>query len=187
MNEAKKKKFKILLIIDIILIIALAIIMFVLKEGYSETAKRTAGEQRDAYRKITNEILQEQWKTIDQFGMANRLVYSFLNSDQSEKSFDALVKMIESDKATRESQTLAVYNASGIPEQVQSGLSEIGYTAALLLKNENGKKEIACGINCVITFEFSKGSLKTKDLKALQEYNIASQFKLAEPAPFRFE
>lgn len=69
MNPDKMKKFKILLAIDIVIIVALAVVMFVLKGQYGEMAQKLATEQRDAYRKQANDILHEQWKSVDQLSL----------------------------------------------------------------------------------------------------------------------
>ncbi|MEE0876338.1 MAG: hypothetical protein UIH18_03480 [Fibrobacteraceae bacterium] len=189
MNPDKMKKFKILLAIDIVIIVALAVVMFVLKGQYGEMAQKLATEQRDAYRKQANDILHEQWKSVDQFGMAWRLVFETVSSkDKSEKSFDARLKAIENDKPARERQVQHLYSAAGIPEKAQLQFSELGYAeGSILLKDEKGVKEVACGKDCKISFTFVKGNLKSLDYSALEKYVPAEHFKLAEPAPFRFE
>lgn len=189
MNPDKMKKFKILLAIDVVIIIALAAVMFVLKGQYSETAQRTAGEQRDAYRDKANAMLHEQWKSVDQFGMAWRLIYATASSkDKSEKTFLANLNAIESDKSLRESFVSHLYTSAGIPAQAQIKFSELGLSeGSILLKDENGVKTIACGKGCEITVQFAGGKLKSIEDQPLREYAAASHFKLSEPAPFRFE
>lgn len=189
MNPDKMKKFKILLAIDIVIIIALAVVMFVLKGQYGEMAQKLATEQRDAYRKQANDILHDQWKSVDQFGMAWKLVFMTASSnDKSEKAFNQRLQGIEKDAAARERQLLHIYTAAGIPEKAQLQFSELGYAeGSILLKDENGVKEVACGKGCKISFTFAKGNLKSMDYSALEKYVPAEHFKLAEPAPFRFE
>ncbi len=182
------KKFKILLIADIVLIVGLFALMMVLKGGYEEQAKKSVNEQLGAYLDQSNGVLQEQWKSVDQYGMAWKLVFATLTGDKTEASFDAAAKSIEEDKDARFKQLSHMYTAAGIPPQAQNSINEkAGMADKLLLKNENGVKEVACGKNCVVTFTFAKGKLKNVDYKALAEYNMADNFKLEKPAEFRFE
>ncbi|MCQ2091841.1 MAG: hypothetical protein MJY85_04105 [Fibrobacter sp.] len=182
------KKFKILLIVDIVAIVGLFVLMMVLKGGYEEQAKKSVSEQLDAYLNQNNTVLQEQWKSVDQYGMAWKLVNAVLTGDKTEASFDAAAKAIEEDKDARFNQVSYMYTAAGIPAQAQNSINEkAGMADKLVLKNENGVKEIACGKNCVITFTFAKGKLKSADYKALADYNMADNFKLEAPAAFHFE
>ena len=87
-----KKKFKILLIADIVLIIALFALMMILKGGYNDQAQKSVNEQVGAYLEKSNGVLQEQWKSVDQYGMAWRLVYATLTTAKTEAAFDAAVK-----------------------------------------------------------------------------------------------
>lgn len=189
MNPDKMKKFKILLAVDIVIIVALAVVMFVLKGQYGEMAQKLATEQRDAYRKQANDMLHAQWKSVDQFGMAWKLIFETVSSkDKSEKAFTERLKAIESDMQARERQVLHLYTSAGIPEKAQIQFSELGYAeGSILLKDEGGVKEIACGTGCKISFTFAKGMLKSMDYSALEKYSPAENFKLVEPAPFRFE
>ena len=51
-------------------------------------AQKLATEQRDAYRKQANDMLHAQWKSVDQFGMAWKLIFETVSSkDKSEKAF----------------------------------------------------------------------------------------------------
>jgi len=182
------KKFKILAIVDAVLIVALLVLMFVLKGGYNEQAQTSVKEQIGAYQEIANGMLQEQWKTVDQYGMAWKLVNATLTGVNTEAAFDAAVKAIEGDKDARFQQLSYMYTAAGIPAKVQNDINEKGGMAdKFLLKNEGGVKEVACGKNCSITFTFAKGKLKSRDYKALVEYNMAEQFKLTAPATYHFE
>lgn len=183
-----KKKFKILLIVDIVLIIGLFALMMVLKGNYNDQAQKSVNEQVGAYLEKSNGAVQEQWKSVDQYGMAWRLVYATLTSVKTESAFDAAVKAIESDRDARFQQLSYMYTAAGIPDQAQNSIFEkAGLADKFLLKDEKGVKEVACGKNCVVTFTFAKGKLKNADYKALAGYNMAENFKLEAPAPFHFE
>ena len=81
-----------------------------------------------------------------------------------------------------------MYEAAGIPAQAQNSIYEkAGLADKFLLKDEGGVKEVACGKNCVISFTFAKGKLKSSDYKALADYNMAGNFKLEAPAAYHFE
>ena len=145
-------------------------------------------EQVGAYQEKANGMLQEQWKSMDQYGMAWKLVYATLTGDKSEATFDAAIKAIEGDKDARFKQLSYMYEAAGIPAQAQNSIYEkAGLADKFLLKNEGGVKEVACGKNCVISFTFAKGKLKSSDYKALVNYNMADNFKLEAPAAYHFE
>lgn len=182
------KKFKILLIVDIVLIVGLFALMMVLKGNYNDQAQKSVNEQVGAYLEQSNGVVQEQWKAVDQYGMAWKLLFVTLTGDKSEASFDAAAKAIENDKDARFKQLSHMYNAAGIPPQAQNSIFEkAGLADKFLLKNEGGVKEVACGKDCVISFTFAKGKLKNADYKALADYKIADNFKLEAPAPFHFE
>lgn len=182
------KKFKILAIVDAVLIVALLVLMFVLKGGYNEQAQTTVKEQIGAYQETANGLLQEQWKSVDQYGMAWKLVNATLTGVNTEAAFNAAVKAIEGDKDARFKQLSYMYTAAGIPAKVQNDINEKGGLAEkFLLKDEGGVKEVACGKNCSISFTFAKGKLKSSDYKALVEYNMAANFKLEAPATYHFE
>jgi hypothetical protein len=183
-----KKKFKILMIVDIVLIIGIFALMMVLKGQYNDQAQKSVNEQVGAYLEQSNGVVQDQWKSVDQYGMAWRLVYATLTNVKTEAAFDAAVKAIEEDKDARFKQLSYMYEAAGIPPQAQNSIYEkAGLADKFLLKNEGGVKEVACGKNCVITFTFAKGKLKSSDYKALAGYNMAENFKLEAPAAFHFE
>ena len=183
-----KKKFKILMIVDIVLIIGLFALMMVLKGQYNDQAQKSVKEQVDAYLELSNGAVQDQWKSVDQYGMAWRLVYATVTTAKTEAAFDAAVKAIEEDKDARFKQLSYMYEAAGIPPQAQNSIYEkAGLADKFLLKNESGVKEVACGKNCVISFTFAKGKLKKADYKALTEYNMAENFKLEAPAAYHFE
>jgi hypothetical protein len=183
-----KKKFKILAIVDAVLIVALFVVMFTLKGQYNEQAQTSVKEQVGAYQTTANGMLQEVWKSVDQNGMAWKLVYVTLTGDKTEASFDAAVKAIEGDKDARFKQLSYMYEAAGIPPQAQNSIYEkAGLADKFLLKNEGGVKEVACGKNCVISFTFAKGKLKSSDYSALANYNMAEHFKLEAPAAYHFE
>ena len=182
------QKFKILAIVDAVLIVVLIVVMMVLKGNYNDQAQTSVKEQVGAYQEKANGMLQEQWKSMDQYGMAWKLVYATLTGDKSEKSFDAAVKAIEGDKDARLKQLSYMYTAAGIPDKVQNDINEKGGLAdKFLLKDEGGVKEVACGKNCTLSFTFVKGKLKDSDYKALVEYNMDEAFKLEAPAAFHFE
>ena len=117
-----KKKFKILMIVDIVLIIGLFALMMVLKGQYNDQAQKTVKEQVDAYLELSNGAVQDQWKAVDQYGMAWRLVYATLTSAKTEAAFDAAVKAIEGDKDARFKQLSYMYEAAGIPAQAQNSI-----------------------------------------------------------------
>ncbi|MBO7614043.1 MAG: hypothetical protein J6S81_09580 [Treponema sp.] len=182
------KKFKILAIVDAVLIVVLIVAMFVLKGQYKEQAQISHNTQRDAYLEKVNGVLVDQWRSMDQYGMSWKLVYATLTGDKSEKSFDAAVKAIEEDKEARLKQLSYLYTAAGMSDAGQSKISEMaGLAEKFLLKDEGGVKEVACGKNCTLSFTFVKGKLKDKDYKALVEYNMNDAFKLEAPEAFRFE
>lgn len=182
------KKFKILLIADIVLIVGLFVLMMVLKGGYNDQAQKSVNEQVSAYLEKSNGVVQEQWKSVDQYGMAWKLVYVTLTGDKTEASFDAAVKAIEGDSQARFKQLSYMYTAAGIPAQAQSSIYEkAGMADKLLLKDEGGVKEVGCGKNCTIKFTFAKGKLKEVDYKALAAYSMSENFKLDAPEAFRFE
>ena len=89
------QKFKILAIVDAVLIVVLIVVMMVLKGNYNDQAQASVKEQVGAYQENANGMLQEQWKSMDQYGMAWKLVYATLTGDKSEKSFDAAVKALD--------------------------------------------------------------------------------------------
>ena len=183
-----KKKFKILMIVDIVLIIGLFALMMVLKGQYNDQAQKTVKEQVDAYLELSNGAVQDQWKSVDQYGMAWRLVYAVVTGAKTESAFDAQVKAIEGDRDARFKQISYMYEAAGIPAQAQNSIYEkAGLADKFLLKDEGGVKEVACGKNCVISFTFAKGKLKSSDYKALADYNMAGNFKLEAPAAYHFE
>lgn len=182
------KKFKILAIADAVIIVALVVLMMILKGNYNDQAVASVKEQVGTYQETANTMLQEQWKSVDQYGMAWKLVYATITGDKTEKTFDATVKAIEGNKDARFKQLAYMYTAAGIPDKVQNDIFEKGGMAdKFLLKDEGGVKEVACGKNCVVSFTFVKGKLKSNDYKALVEYNLVENFKLEAPATFHFE
>jgi hypothetical protein len=183
------KKFKILAIVDAVLIVALIVVMVLLNRQYKEQAKTTAQAQIKVYQEKSDGVLVEQWKSMDQYGMAWKLVYATLTGDKTEKSFDVAVKAIEEDKDARLKQLSYLYAAANIPDKGQTYVFEKagGLADVFLLKNEGGVKEVACGKNCTLSFTFVKGKLKDSDYKALVEYNMDEAFKLEAPAAFHFE
>ena len=182
-----KKKFKILAIIDAVIIVALIVVMFTVKGKYNEQAQSSVKEQLGAYKAVVNTALQEQWKSLDQYGMAWKVVYATVSGDKSEKSFDAMVKSVFEDKDARLKQLSYMYTAASIPATVQNDIAAVGMADSFLLKDEKGVKELACGKNCVVSFTFVKGKLKSSDFKALVEYKFAENFKIDAPQAFHFE
>ena len=65
----------------------------------------------------------------------------------------------------------------------KAGLAE----GSILVKNEKGSKEVACGKDCVVKFTFAKGKLKNVDYSALVQYNLANSLKIEKPAEYHFE
>lgn len=181
------KKFKILAIVDAVLIVALVVLMFTLKGKYNDQAQASVKEQVGNYKATVNAALQDQWKSIDQYGMAWKLVYATLTGPKTEAAFDANVQKIFDDKDARFKQISYMYTAASIPAQVQNDIAAVGLAEQFLLKNEGGVKEIACGKNCVATFKFVKGKLKDSDYKALVEYKFAENFSIEAPKAFKFE
>lgn len=184
-----KKKLKILLIADIVIIVGLVALMMCLKGKYNEQAQKAVKEQVGAYLEKTNGVLQEEWLSMDQYAMAWRIVYATLAGDKKESSFNANISGIEADSPTRVNNLTYIYTAAGIPDQVQKQLYEkVGLNKnPFLVSNENGVKTVACGKDCQITFTFNKGQFVSMDTKALAEYKLADHFKIEAPAPFHFE
>jgi len=181
------KKFKILAIVDVVLIVALVVVMFALKGQYNDQAQASVKTQVGAYKTAINTTLQEQWKSMDQYGMAWKLVYATLTGAKSEAAFNANVKKIFDDKDARFKQISYMYTAANIPPQVQNDIAAVGLAEQFLLKDEGGVKEVACGKNCVVKFTFAKGKLKSSDYKALVEYKFNENFTVEPAAAFRFE
>lgn len=181
------KKFKILAIVDAVLIVALVVAMFTLKGKYNDQAQASVKDQIGAYKTSVNSALQEQWISMDQYGMAWKLIYALTSGPKTEAAFDANVKKIFEDNEARFKQVSYMYTAASIPAQVQNDIAAVGLADKFLLKDEGGVKEVACGKNCSISFTFAKGKLKATDYKALVELNMASNFKLEAPAEFHFE
>ena len=78
---------KILVVVDIVILVALIIILMTLKGGYEEQAKRTANEQETSYLEKNTQVLVEQWRSIDQYSMAWKLVHSVLSGVKTEPAF----------------------------------------------------------------------------------------------------
>ena len=95
------KKFKILAIVDGVLIVALVVMMFALKGRYNDQAQSSVKEQVGAYKATVNAALQDQWKSMDQYGMAWKLVYATVTGAKTEAAFDANVKKIFEDTDAR--------------------------------------------------------------------------------------
>lgn len=183
-----KKKYKILMIVDIVLIVGLFALMMVLKGNYNDQAQKSVNEQISAYLDLSNGAMQEQWLSVDQYGMAWRLVYASLTGAKTETAFDSAASAIESDKDARFKQISYMYASAGIPLKAQKTIHErAGLADKFTLSNAAGVKEFACGKNCSIKFTFAKGKLKSFDYKALLDYNMVETFKLSKPATFRFE
>ena len=183
-----KKKLRILMIADIVIIVALVVVMMVLKGQYNDQAQKSVKDQVDAYLTVTNGVLQEQWRSIDQYGMAFKLLYATLAGNKTEATFKSAVAAIEGDKDARVRQIAYMYSAAGVNDKAQSLISEkAGLADKFLLKSEGGVYEVACGKDCSISFTFAKGKLKSTDYKALAEYKMGDHFKLEAPAPFHFE
>ena len=89
---------KILVVADVVILVALIIILMTLKGGYEEQAKRTANEQESAYLEKNTQVLVEQWRSVDQYSMAWKLVYTVLSGAKSEAAFKSALAAIESDK-----------------------------------------------------------------------------------------
>ncbi len=184
-----RKKMKILVVVDTVILVALIIILMTLKGGYEEQAKRTANEQESAYLEQNTQVLVEQWRSIDQYGMAWKLVYSMLSGAKTEAAFKANLAAIEGDKDARFKQISHVYTGAGINDAVQNGIYQKAGLAegTILVKNEKNVKEVACGKDCVVKFAFAKGKMKSVDYSALVEYNLAKTLKIEKPAEYHFE
>lgn len=184
-----KKKLKILMIADIVIIVGLVALMMSLKGKYNEQAQQSVKEQVGAYLDKTNGVLQEEWLSMDQYAMAWRVVYGTLAGDKKESSFNANVSGIAADVPARMNNLTYIYTAAGIPDKIQAQLYEkVGLNKnPLLISDENGVKTVACGKDCQITFTYSKGKFVSMDTKALVEYKLADHFKIEAPAPFHFE
>jgi len=192
---ANMKKFKILLIVDIVLIVGLFILMMCMKSSYEEQAKSSYDTQMTAYKSSVDEVRFDLWKSVDQYNMAWNLVYATLNSDKSLASFQANVKAVEENKDARLTQLtyiyrnalLNMYNSETIINKALAEYGERGLAETFLVKDEASVKEVACGKGCVVTFNFDGKKLKSVDYEALKKINMTETFKVGEPAPFHFE
>ena len=184
-----KKKMKILVVVDVVILVALIIILMTLKGGYEEQAKRTANEQESAYLEKNTQVLVEQWRSVDQYSMAWKLVYTVLSGAKTEAAFNSSLAAIQADKDARFKRISHLYSSVGINDAVQNGIYEKAGLAegSILVKNEKGSKEVACGKNCVVKFSFAKGKLKNVDYSALVQYNLANSLKIEKPAEYHFE
>ncbi len=184
-----KKKLKILVVVDVVVLVALIIILMTLKGGYEEQAKRTANEQESAYLEKNTQVLVEQWRSVDQYSMAWKLVHTVLSGAKTEAAFNSSLAAIQADKDARFKQISHLYSSVGINDAVQNGIFEKAGLAegSILVKNEKGSKEIACGKNCVVKFSFAKGKLKNVDYSALVQYNLANTLKIEKPGEYHFE
>lgn len=184
-----KKKMKILVVVDVVILVALIVVLKSLQGGYEEQAKRTVNEQESAYLEKNTQVLVEQWRSVDQYSMAWKLVYSMLSGAKTEAAFKSNLAAIENDKDARFKQISHLYTGAGINDAVQNSIYEKAGLAegSILVKNEKGSKEVACGKDCVVKFTFAKGKLKNVDYSALVQYNLANSLKIEKPAEYRFE
>lgn len=186
--SASMKKFKILLIVDIVLIIGLFVMMMMLKSSYEETAKSSFDTQITAYRDGVDATIYEQWKSVDQYNMAWNLVYATLNGKKTAAAFDEAAKAIEGDKESRLKQVSYIYSSAGVSDKAVSTYAEkAGLAETFVTKNEENVKEVACGKNCTVTFNFEGKKLKSVDYEALKNINMSENFKVGEPAPYHFD
>ena len=183
------KKLKILVVVDVVILVALFVLLKSLQGGYMEQAKRTANEQETAYLEKNTQVLVEQWRSVDQYSMAWKLVYTVLSGAKTEAAFNSSLAAIQADKDARFKQISHLYSSVGINDAVQNGIYEKAGLAegSILVKNEKGSKEVACGKNCVVKFSFAKGKLKNVDYSALVQYNLANSLKIEKPAEYHFE
>ena len=134
-----KKKFKILAIVDGVLIVALVVFVEKLtgksefKGQYNDQAQTSVKEQVGAYKATVNAALQDQWKSMDQYGMAWKLVYATVTGAKTEAAFDANVKKIFEDTDARFKQVSYMYTAASIPAQVQNDIAAIGLADQFLI------------------------------------------------------
>ena len=142
---------KILVVADVVILVALIVILMTLKGGYEEQAKRTANEQESAYLEKNTQVLVEQWRSVDQYSMAWKLVYTVLSGAKTEAAFNSSLAAIQADKDARFKQISHLYSSVGINDAVQNGIYEKAGLAegSILVKNEKGSKEVACGKNSV--------------------------------------
>ena len=121
--------------------------------------------------------------------MAWKLVHTVLSGAKTEAAFNTSLAAIEADKDARFKQVSHVYTSAGINDAVQNGIFQKAGLAegSILLKNDKGAKEVACGKGCVIKFEFAKGKLKSVDYSALVQFNLANSLKIEKPAEYHFE
>ena len=183
------KKLKILAVVDVVILVALVVVLKTLQGGYEEQVKKTVNEQESAYLEKNTQVLVEQWRSVDQYSMAWKLVYSMLSGAKTEAAFKANLASIEGDKDARFKQISHLYTGAGINDAVQNGIFEKAGLAegSILVKNEKGNKEVACGKGCVVKFSFAKGKLKNIDYRALVQYNLANTLKIEKPGEYRFE
>ena len=184
-----KKKMKILVVVDVIILVALVVLLKVLQGGYEEQAKRTANEQESAYLEKNTQVLVEQWRSVDQYSMAWKLVYSMLSGAKTEAAFRTNLVSIESDRDSRFKQISHLYTGAGINDVVQNSIYQKAGLAegSILVKDEKNVKEVTCGKDCVVKFTFAKGKMKNVDFSALVQYNLAKNLKIEKPAEYHFE
>ena len=184
-----KKKMKILVVVDIVILVALVVLLKVLQGGYEEQAKRTANEQESAYLEKNTQVLVDQWHYVDQYSMAWRLVYSMLSGAKTETAFSTNLISIESDRDSRFKQISHLYTGAGINDAVQNSIFQKAGLAegSILVKDEKNVKEVTCGKDCIVKFTFAKGKMKNVDYSALVEYNLAKTLKIEKPAEYHFE
>ena len=183
------KKLKILVAVDVVILVALFVLLKSLQGGYMEQAKRTANEQETAYLEKNTQVLVEQWRSIDQYNMAWKLVHTVLSGAKSEAAFGQAVAAIEADKDARFKQISHIYTGVGINDKVQNGIFEKAGLAqgSILLKNDKNSKEIACGKGCVVKFNYAKGKFKSVDYSALVQYDLSKTLKIEKPGEYHFE
>ena len=171
------------------ILVALIVVLKTLQGGYEEQAKRTVNEQESAYLEKNTQVLVEQWRSVDQYSMAWKLVYSMLSGAKTEAAFKSNLAAIENDKDARFKQISHLYTGAGINDAVQNSIYEKAGLAegSILVKNEKGSKEVACGKDCVVKFTFAKGKLKNVDYSALVQYNLVNSLKIEKPAEYHFE
>lgn len=192
---ANMKKFKILLIVDIVLIVGLFILMMCMKGSYEEQAKSSYDAQMTVYKSSVDSMRFDLWKSVDQYNMAWNLVYATLNGNKTLAAFEENVKAIEGNKENRLAQTtyiyknalLNMYNSETVINKALAEYIESGLADKFLVKDEAAVKEVACGKGCVVTFNFEGKTLKSVNYDALKKISMTETFKVGEPAPFHFE
>jgi hypothetical protein len=168
------KKMKIIFISNVVVMIALIVIMLTLKDGYKTQALTVVRQSTKAYTDEVNKTLFAQGQFVDEWNLVWELVFETVNSsDRSLAAFDKKVTELES---------TYLADAKNKEKLEKWGLKEL----KLNITSEKTKRVISLAGNPVVTFDFTGGSFKSVDYKALRSVSPSEMFKIKEPAVFNF-